>query len=244
VIESEPVGQLYQFAFNTLDILEDGEVHLRSNEYAGGYINHLNMYRVAGPTTGITCSLDVADVSFIDFNFTSYLVTYVDDDRVVTEEGSGRDSIMPYLKRGWDADDPNGPWFGTWLGAGITSSAAAIDAANATSSGWTGIGYTYYDPIQQPFYAFHLKYTWMGDANLNGAVNMSDLSILAAHWQDDTANWGDGDFTYDYPDEGGGDSIPNVEAIDFQFVTLNQGRTAAQLLALRLAHRSLDADIW
>ncbi len=39
-------------------------------------------------------------------------------------------------------------------------------------------------------------YTYYGDANLDGFVNVTDLGTLATHWQGST-NWAGGDFNYD-----------------------------------------------
>jgi hypothetical protein len=41
-----------------------------------------------------------------------------------------------------------------------------------------------------------LKYTLLGDANLDGTVNGSDFSILAANFGQGFTNWDQGDFVY------------------------------------------------
>src|SRR5205823_2252673 len=41
-----------------------------------------------------------------------------------------------------------------------------------------------------------VKYTYGGDANLDGQVNIIDLYALASHWQDPSAVWTEGDFDY------------------------------------------------
>jgi hypothetical protein len=43
-----------------------------------------------------------------------------------------------------------------------------------------------------------VKYTYAGDANLDGKVDIGDLGLLAGAWQQLTGKvWFDGDFTYD-----------------------------------------------
>jgi hypothetical protein len=41
-----------------------------------------------------------------------------------------------------------------------------------------------------------LRFTYRGDANLDGRVNIADLSILASNWQRSGAYWYEGDFDY------------------------------------------------
>lgn len=42
-----------------------------------------------------------------------------------------------------------------------------------------------------------VKYTFGGDANLDGSVNITDLLALSDHWQGSNAFWTEGDFNYD-----------------------------------------------
>ncbi len=91
-----------------------------------------------------------------------------------------------------------GPWNGS---TGITSSSAAAAFATAAK---TGLGYL--DNTAGAFANFSgqsvdntsilIKYTYMGDANLDGQVDISDLGILATNWQT-AGSWVNGDFTYD-----------------------------------------------
>jgi autotransporter-associated beta strand protein len=90
---------------------------------------------------------------------------------------------------------------GNWNGHGINSAAAAADpngdtalgvagnaVLNKTSfAGVTGLGAT--DVL--------VKYTYSGDANLDGQVDIGDLGLLAGAWQQSGKSWFDGDFTYD-----------------------------------------------
>jgi fibronectin-binding autotransporter adhesin len=71
---------------------------------------------------------------------------------------------------------------GNWDGAGITSSTAA-----ANTQGSTTIGYV--DTGTQVI----IKYTWVGDANLDGVVDASDLAAICPNG----TTWATGDFNYD-----------------------------------------------
>ncbi len=72
---------------------------------------------------------------------------------------------------------------GTWNGAGINTSSAI---ANQTALGWKD------DAANQ---SILVKYTYYGDANLDGQVDISDLGALATAWQT-SAVWSQGDFDY------------------------------------------------
>jgi Dockerin type I domain len=90
---------------------------------------------------------------------------------------------------------------GAWNGFGINSSQVA-------SSGF-GIGYADASAIFSSFPASFadttvdatsvlVRYTLVGDANLDHAVTTADFTALAAHFnQSSLLNWNDGDFNYD-----------------------------------------------
>jgi hypothetical protein len=73
---------------------------------------------------------------------------------------------------------------GSWNGNGITSSTAAGDAQFA-------VGYAPEGDL------IRIKTTYGGDANLSGGVNIADLGILAANWQQQERHWFQGDFNHD-----------------------------------------------
>ncbi len=72
---------------------------------------------------------------------------------------------------------------GAWNGQGINTSSAV---ANQTALGWKD------DAATQ---SILVKYTYYGDANLDGQVDISDLGALATAWQT-SAVWSQGDFDY------------------------------------------------
>ncbi len=92
---------------------------------------------------------------------------------------------------------------GTWAGAsGITSSAAAAAAGNtalgielnsngnaALVSGFESVGVTSTDVL--------VKYTYFGDANLDGVVDGSDYTLIDNGFNNGVAGWRNGDFNYD-----------------------------------------------
>jgi autotransporter-associated beta strand protein len=93
---------------------------------------------------------------------------------------------------------------GPWNGTGITSSTAAAIAAGA-SPNKTAIGYaeastfgtTSFDGITVDATAILLRYTYGGDANLDGSVDTTDFNILAANFSLTGTVWSQADFNND-----------------------------------------------
>jgi hypothetical protein len=85
---------------------------------------------------------------------------------------------------------------GSWNGNGIASSAAAGDASkalgvadNVTLNKTSFSGQTV-DPT-----SVLVKFTYLGDSDLNGQVDVNDLGSLASSWQS-AGGWVNGDFDY------------------------------------------------
>jgi autotransporter-associated beta strand protein len=94
---------------------------------------------------------------------------------------------------------------GSWTGAaGITSSTAAADTSHLTAVGvlkndnaGTAI-YTTFDNTSTVDGDILVKYTYYGDANLDGAVDGSDYTRIDAAFNNPAlTGWANGDFNYD-----------------------------------------------
>jgi len=94
---------------------------------------------------------------------------------------------------------------GAWNGNGINSSLAT----SKIGVGWKD------DSVNK---AVTVKYTYYGDANLDGSVNTSDFTAMSQHFgaASATANWANGDFNYD----------GKVNALDFNAISTNFGAAA------------------
>jgi hypothetical protein len=87
---------------------------------------------------------------------------------------------------------------GAWNGPGINSSLAA-------GSSVLGIGIAEASDLGLSLFAGQpvdattvlIATTWLGDADLDARVNISDLYRLAEHWLLSGTSWTDGDFNYD-----------------------------------------------
>lgn len=87
---------------------------------------------------------------------------------------------------------------GNWNGAGLTSSAAATAATPATALGYgeaAALGLASFSGQSVDATCVLVKYTYAGDANLDGQVDITDLGQLATAWQS-AAPWTGGDFSY------------------------------------------------
>jgi hypothetical protein len=89
---------------------------------------------------------------------------------------------------------------GLWNGTGITSSAAALDPAHtglgyAEASTIPGAGGGTYSGQAVDSTAVIVAFTYLGDTDLDGDVDVADLGAMATNWQA-TGDWINGDFDY------------------------------------------------
>ncbi|HEY1686756.1 MAG TPA: hypothetical protein VGG19_18490 [Tepidisphaeraceae bacterium] len=81
-----------------------------------------------------------------------------------------------------------------WTGSGIISSTAAGNPAVAIGySENSALGLTTFGGATVDSTAILIRYTWVGDANLDGKVDATDLSMI----QSNGTTWDTGDFNYD-----------------------------------------------
>ena len=86
---------------------------------------------------------------------------------------------------------------GRWTGAGLTSAAAAADGSRLTTLGvavplsptFDGLAVTAADVV--------VKFTYYGDANLDGVVNAADYTRVDVGFVTGGTGWSNGDFNYD-----------------------------------------------
>jgi autotransporter-associated beta strand protein len=139
----------------------------------------------AQPTAGLSKAVTVSTVTTTGTG----KVDVTDNSMVI--KGMTGPQVQALLQSGYNA--------GHWDGAtGIVSSTAA--ASTETSVGYASnaslnltefkgvTGLTTNDVL--------VKYTYAGDANLDGKVDIGDLGLLAGAWQQSGKVWFDGDFTY------------------------------------------------
>jgi hypothetical protein len=141
---------------------------------------------LGGNKTITTSGLSITGAGKLDLADNDMVVRYT-----TAQAGTVPAAIESLVKQGFNG--------GNWLGTtGITSSSAAADGRTALAvvdnaalgrtsfSGVTGL--TGREVL--------IKYTFCGDANLDGQVDIGDLGLLAGAWQQPGKGWFDGDFTY------------------------------------------------
>jgi hypothetical protein len=122
-------------------------------------------------------------------------------------------TIQSYLKSGFNG--------GNWNGPGIISSTVAAANANPNNPQY-GIGFSDgADTINGHSIVsglssgeIEIKYTLLGDANLDGTVNGADFSILAANFGQGYTNWDQGNFLF----------TPAINGADFSALAHNFGQ--------------------
>ncbi len=127
--------------------------------------------------------------------------------QLFVDYGSGFDpvsQIRQYLVSGYNG--------GSWTGPGIDSSAAAVN-------GSYGVGYADgADGVVAGLSSgrIEIKYTLLGDANLDGVVSGDDFSLLASSLGKSVAAWDEGNFLY----------TGSVTGDDFAALVSNLGKNA------------------
>jgi autotransporter-associated beta strand protein len=146
-------------------------------------------------------SLSISAGAALDITNNHMIISYTGS------EAAEDATIRGYLINGFNG----GAWNGT---SGINSSAAALPA-----NSHYGIGYADgADGIVAGLSSgqIEIKYTLLGDADLDGSVTGNDFTILASHLGKAASGWDAGDFNYDGV----------VNGIDFTELVANLGKSA------------------
>jgi autotransporter-associated beta strand protein len=126
---------------------------------------------------------------------------------------------------------------GNWNGSGITSSAAAADSTHLTALGVilnandsnvplyaSGSPLGSFDGYNPAATDVLVKYTYYGDANLNGDVDGTDYALIDNGYMNQLTGWYNGDFNYD-----GAVNGSDYTLMDNAFN--NQGSSLASIIA-------------
>jgi hypothetical protein len=177
---------------------------------AFGNSTHANTLEIGtGSSASIQGTGNVVEVSTLS-NSGTFDVT---KNELLVDYTPGNDpvaSIAAELKKGFN----NGGWNGTGI---ISSAAQTTHAGLHYGLGWSDgadkiNGHTIVNGLGSG--QIEIKYTLVGDANLDGTVNGADFSILAANFGLGYTNWDQGNFLF----------TPTVNGTDFAGLAANFGQ--------------------
>jgi hypothetical protein len=124
-------------------------------------------------------------------------------------------SIRQYLASGYAG--------GQWTGSGINSEAAALNQGARTALGWAeasdvlGPSGGLFGDLAVDGTSLLVRYTFYGDANLDGVVTLADFNRMASNFGGSNKAWSQGDFNFD----------GSVNLQDFNRLAGNFGLSAA-----------------
>jgi subtilisin-like proprotein convertase family protein len=193
-------------SINALPISQTGVENEQFDGKGGGdalTVNGGPTVNIAGPQTLTSATLAAGANAAVAPGGANLLVTntvsvgaggrldVADNDMLV------RGMTAPAVKALLAATYNAGNWNGT---GGIGSSAASNDPNKFTALGYgsnADLNKTSFDGVTGLTSSDVLvKYTYYGDANLDGQVDIGDLGLLAGAWQQSGTDWFHGDFTY------------------------------------------------
>jgi hypothetical protein len=187
------------------------------------------MILAAGTTanSGWSATNPVSNINISSLTIAANSVLDITNNHIIIDYGASdpMSTILGYLKSGFN----NSGWNGT---SGIISSAAQTKTNGLTYSiGWADGADKTGAVKNLTSGEIELKYTLVGDANLDGTVNGSDFSILAANFGLGVTNWDQGNFLYS----------SSVNGSDFSALAANfgQGDSGASVTPADIA--ALDA---
>jgi hypothetical protein len=163
---------------------------------------------ISGGTATLTAGGGLSSLSSLSITGSGTLD--ITNNHVIIDYTAGHDPIASIAA--WIASGYAG---GAWTGTGITSSTAKVNFKSY------GIGYA--DGASGVVAGLtsgqvEIKYTLLGDANLDGKVNGTDFTILATNFNQSGKVWDQGDFNYD----------GKVNGTDFLALASNFNQSASQ----------------
>jgi alpha-L-arabinofuranosidase len=158
-----------------------GSINLGTLFVANGAAAMITAATTQNPTTLNLGSLSIAASGVLDVTNNEVFISYAGAADPIA-------AIAGYITSGYNS--------GHWNGTGIISSAAQTP----TNGLIYGLGYADgNDNVVSGLSSgqIEVKYTLLGDANLDGLVNAADFTILAANFNQPVTGWDHGDFNYD-----------------------------------------------
>lgn len=197
---------------STFNVTKIGAGALRAARY------RVNTLTVSAGTAGVAAGRSTSNTSVVNtLTIGANRVDMADNDFVIDYTGSTPfTTVQTQITSGYAG--------GAWTGAGINSSSAAA----SPTSDKTAIAFAEATALFTTFPASFsgvtvdntsilFRYTYSGDATMNGTVDSSDFNLLASNFGGSGKQWVTGDFTFD--------GLTNSS--DFNALAGNFGKTLA-----------------
>jgi hypothetical protein len=168
-----------------------GVLYFNANSIAGPITGGgiVNLGTPANPTVlHLSAQVGTSVISGLNINANSSL-DLANSDLILKNTTVG--TLLNDLKAGFNAG--HGYWNGT---GGIVSTTAAADTGFLTTIGYRSGGSSF-NGINTTSNDVLVKYTYYGDADLNGAVNGADYQQIDLGFGMHLTGWSNGDFNYD-----------------------------------------------
>jgi fibronectin-binding autotransporter adhesin len=178
----------------------NGTTTLGANDGINGTTGSVLVRTWGALSVGSGISLNIAPTALANIASRTVLVTSslnnggkidLSDNSFVDQSSTDEGPIVSQLQTGFNA--------GAWNGAsGIVSSTAAADLSHLTALGYDiANGSSPFEGLTPAAGSIEVKYTYYGDANLDGAVDGSDYTLIDNGFNDHLTGWSNGDFNYD-----------------------------------------------
>ena len=142
----------------------------------------------------VTRSLSINDGGFLDLQNNDLVLDYSGASPLGTWNGSAYTGVSGLVASGYDA----GAWHGSGIRTSVADSTIELGVAEASLAFNIADAQTrLFDGQTVDASAVLVKYTYAGDANLDGKLDISDLGHLDFNLPIHTNGWFNGDFNYD-----------------------------------------------
>jgi Passenger-associated-transport-repeat/PEP-CTERM motif len=184
----------------------DGTVTFATNGASGGIltqtvpsitIHNGGVVNVTDPGSGNHANRTILTTNSLNFSGSSGgwqgKMDLAGNDMIIVAGGSSATVLTNTTNQLAQGFNGTTPWTGT---AGIVSSTAASDGTSLSTLG-VATGLTTFDGSVVPSTDVLVKYTYYGDANLNGHVDGTDYTMIDTGFGGGGTGWQYGDFNYD-----------------------------------------------
>ena len=193
-IDAGASGTIYGAYSGSGKIIDNGSLYLNASSVSGPISGSGNLTigsTSSGPLVQIASGSGVSTLASLTIVSGSTLD--LTNNSLIVHNGN-LSALVGEIQQGYNG--------GTWSGEGITSSTAAGTRntalgieLNNNGSGGTLISTFEGQPVTSSDVL--IKYTYFGDANLDGVVNGSDYTLIDNGFNNTLTGWRNGDFNYD-----------------------------------------------